>query len=130
MRNFAALAISCVASVSALSTDVNNLETQFVLWAVHHNKTYSTLEEYAARLENWMKTHFAIQKVNTTPGETVVLGHNQFSDWSDAEYSNFLNYRPGGAYRTQEPTLLDASSNPDSINWVEKGAVNEVQDQA
>jgi len=71
----------------------------------------------------------SIEKVNSTPGETVVLGHNKFSDWSDAEYSNFLNYRPKNTYRYQEPLLLDTSNLPDSINWVDEGAVKEIQDQ-
>lgn len=98
------------------------------MWAVQHNKSYQTLEEYAFRFENFTKTHLAIETVNAKPDETVVLGHNQFSDWSDSEYSTFLNYTPKDTYRTQQPTLLETNDLPDSINWVEKGAVNEVQD--
>lgn len=71
----------------------------------------------------------AIETVNSTPEETVVLAHNKFSDWSDAEYTNFLSYRPKNTSRNQEPTLLATNDLPASINWVEKGAVNDVQDQ-
>ena len=126
MRTIASLALACVASVSALGA--NDLEANFVIWAVKHNKSYETIEEYVYRFENWYKTHMAIEEVNSNPGETVTLGHNKFSDWSDIEYSNFLNYRPKNTYRYSEPLLLDTSDLPDSINWVEKGAVNEVQD--
>ena len=128
MRTFTTLAIACIASVTALSAD-NDFESRFVMWAVQHNKSYATIEEFGVRLENWIKTHEAIETVNSTKGETVVLGHNKFSDWSDAEYTNFLSFRPKNTYRTQEPTLLDSSNLPTSINWVELGAVNDVQDQ-
>jgi len=129
MRTISALAIACVASVSALSTAGDDLEAKFVVWASQHGKSYHTLEEYSARFENWIKTHWTIEKFNATPGETVVLGHNSLSDWSDAEYSAFLSYRLKDVDKTREPTLLEASDIPNSINWVEKGAVNEVQDQ-
>jgi len=39
-----------------------------------------------------------------------------------------LNYKPK-ADANREHTLLDASDLPESINWVELGGVNSVQDQ-
>ena len=73
----------------------------FILWATKHSKMYATVEEFAERFQNWIKTHKAIEEVNSTPGETVVLGHNQFSDWTDEEYRSMLTYRPKNTFRTQ-----------------------------
>ena len=129
MRTISALAVACIAGVQAVNTDQTNFESEFVLWATQHSKSYTTIEEYTERFQNWIKTHLAIKEVNSTPGETVVLGHNKFSDWTDEEYRALLTYRPKNTFRTQEPTLLDTSDLPDSINWVELGAVNAVQDQ-
>lgn len=106
------------------------MEEKFVMWAVNHGKEYKTLEEYAMRHQNWLKTHWEIEHINAQPDETVVLGHNKFSDWSDAEYKNFLSYRPKALFSVNsEPTILDESNTPESVNWVDSGAVNEVQDQ-
>lgn len=40
-----------------------------------------------------------------------------------------LNYQPRPDMLKAQVTYLDASSNPDSVDWVVAGAVNDVQDQ-
>ena len=117
------------ASASALSVN-SEFEQLFNDWAAKHGRDYSTMAEYGNRLQNWIKTHMEIQKINSAPGQTVVLGHNKFSDWTHQEYKAMLTFEPKDMTRNQEPTILDASKNADSIDWIEKGAVNEVQDQA
>ena len=101
MRTISALAVACIAGVQAVNTDQTNFESEFVLWATQHSKSYTTIEEYTERFQNWIKTHLAIKEVNSTPGETVVLGHNKFSDWTDTEYRALLTYRPKNTFRTQ-----------------------------
>lgn len=124
---FATLAI-LVAQASAFQVNAD-LESRFVAWTSHHGKQYGTMVEFGKRLQNWIKTDIEIERVNSTEGETVVLSHNKFSDLSDEEYRAMLTYVPkAGLLEQPTPTILDASSIPDSINWVEKGAVNEVQD--
>jgi len=56
----------------------------------------------------------------------VVLGHNKFSDWTDAEYKSILNFAPHAMTRIEEPTILATEDTPKSIDWVELGAVNEM----
>lgn len=129
MRTTLTAAAVLAASASALSVN-SEFEQLFNDWAAKHGRDYSTLAEYGARLQNWIKTHLEIEKINSTPGETVVLGHNKFSDWTHEEYKAMLTFEPKDMTRNQEPTILDASKNADSIDWIEKGAVNEVQDQA
>ena len=125
---FAAVAM-LAASASALSVN-SNIEQMFMMWAAQHGKSYATMEEFGTRLQYWIKTHNDIDRINNRPGETVVLAHNKFSDLSDEEYRSMLSFKPRDAdARNKEPTLLDTSNLADSMDWVAKGAVNEVQDQ-
>ena len=80
------------------------------------------------RFKTWLKTHWEIERINARPDETVVLAHNEFSDWTDEEYRRLLSYRPKALSENLVPTHLNESFTPDAINWVERGAVNEVVD--
>ena len=121
-------AMSLAAFASAKTDKVTNLEIKFVKYAVDHGKQYATVEEFGQRFLNWLTTHREIERVNETPNETVKLAHNKFSDWSYEEYKDFLNYRPNFWDEAREFTLLDDTANPDSVNWIDDGAVNDVQD--
>ena len=122
-------ALAIFATQTAALEVTGELERKFVQWASEHNKEYHSLLEFGQRLQHWLKQEMDIQRVNNTPGETVILGHNKFSDWSDEEYKAMLNFEPRSFERSGEPTVLDTSSIPESINWVELGGVNEVVDQ-
>ena len=112
----------------ATAMDVNgDLEQRFLAWVAEHGKHYLTAAEFGHRLQNWIKIEKEIVRLNNKPGATAVVGHNKFSDLSDEEYSGMLNYEIKES--SQNPTILDTSSTPDSINWVELGGVNDVQDQ-
>ena len=62
------------------------------------------------------------------------MGHNQFSDWTDAEYLAILGYRPPGSTGSNDEKTerdiktFDNTDLPDHVNWVEAG-FNTVKDQ-
>ena len=120
-------ALAALAGISS-ATVMNKMDYEFMKFVTNFAKFYETVEEFEARKEVFALTASNIEELNSR-NTFMTAGHNQFSDWSDAEYTNFLSYRPKNTYRTQEPTILDTSDLPDSINWIEKGAVNDVQDQ-
>ena len=125
MKSFATFAIACMASANAM----NELEHKFMTWAIKFGRQYESLEEFGERFVHWVKTHKAIEEHNARSFETSVLGHNNLSDLSDEEYKAMLTWKPKvNGYRKE--TELSTDDIPDSINWVELGAVNEVQDQA
>merc|ERR1712241_1333011 len=66
---------------------------------------------------------------NNSGNETHVAGHNQFSDWSHAEYKAMLGY-VRGEKDVRNVKIFDESANASSLNWVDKGAVTPVKDQA
>ena len=102
---------------------------KFIKYCADFGKSYINRDEFAFRLNNWKETEKFIESRSWKGRYHYKVGHNKFSDWTDTEYRALLTYRPKNTYRTQEPTLLDTSDLPASINWVEKGGVNAVQDQ-
>jgi hypothetical protein len=53
-----------------------------------------------------------------------LLGHNQFSDWTDAEFNKILASR--GPIPSQQPTYLPTQATNGTIDWITAGAVNAV----
>jgi cathepsin L len=93
------------------------------------NRQITDVAEFMTRLENFTFVHNWIEEHNLT-GASWTAGHNQFSDWSRAEYKAMLGYsgRAQGAPR-REATVFDESVNASSVNWVDAGAVTPVKDQ-
>jgi hypothetical protein len=60
-----------------------------------HNKSYDSVEEFNARLENYMRIDAYINEVNA-PGSahTHKAGHNYFSDWTQAEFEALMTETP------------------------------------
>ena len=122
------IGLACLAGFAAAFNA--DLQEKFVNWATKFNKNYTTFEDFTHRFNNWYKQHELIEEFNSKPNQTATLGHNHLSDWTDEEYKALLTFSPKQLEgRVGETKLLDTSDLPDSINWVELGGVNPVQDQ-
>ena len=75
-------------AAAAISAD----ELEFMNYAARFNKVYEDIEEFAIRFERFVYWHRVINEHNSTNGPNFELGHNQFSDWTDAEYKAILSY--------------------------------------
>merc|ERR1712109_387139 len=71
-------------------------------------------------VHNWIENHNA-------SGASWMAGHNQFSDWSAAEYKSILGYVDDDSIE-KEYTVFE-ETNVDSVDWVSSGAVTPVKDQ-
>ena len=121
MKSFAFA--SLFAAVNALSS----VELEYMNYAAAYNKVTNDVEEFNFRMHNWHAVDAFIKAWNSG-NETHVAGHNQFSDWSHAEYKSILGYRRG-VQDKRNVAIFDESMNAESVNWVDAGAVTPVKDQ-
>ena len=126
MKSYALAAL--VSVTAAIGVD----ELEFLNYAARYNKVYEEIEEFALRFERFTYWHKLISVHNATE-TNFTLGHNQFSDWTDAEFKAILNFDTG---ETDENHLsknmvinFEESNLPSHVNWVKKGGVTPVKDQ-
>ena len=81
-------ALATLVSVAAIGAD----ELEFLNYTARYNKVYEEIEEFALRFERFSYWHNLINEHNATNSPNFTLGHNQFSDWTDAEYKAILNF--------------------------------------
>ena len=86
MQSFALAAL--VTAAAAISAD----EISFINYAATFNKVYEDVAEFAIRLDRFVHWHKIISEHNDSNGDNYTLGHNQFSDWTDAEYEAILGF--------------------------------------
>ena len=95
-------------------------------WMAKFNRQIDDIEEFKTRLGHFTATHNWIQEHNAS-GANWKAGHNQFSDWSQAEYEAILGRK--GDREQARPSAMFPESTSEFINWLEKGAVTDVKDQ-
>ena len=79
-------------------------------------------------MEIFAKNDAFIKKTNENPEGSFKLKHNKFSTMTKDEFSRVLGRLPAKASNAKT-VELPTDNLADSINWIEKGAVNPVQDQ-
>ena len=125
MKSFATIA-SLGIYAFAFEFDVRNFE--YLNYMAKYNKMMVTdVEEFAMRAENFKYIDDFINKHNAS-GSSYEAGHNQFSDWTEAEYKQLLG-RVGGRQIVKRYTEFETDNLADAINWVDAGAVTPVKDQ-
>lgn len=118
---------------------------EFFAWMKQHSKTYQSEEETKLRLEIWKENDAFVEAHNSkVPPPSYELGHNHFSDLTLDEYQELNklgSYSPAIAtpFRSRSNEGLATSTKlrknrrlqdiPDSIDWVEKGAIVPVKNQ-
>jgi C1A family cysteine protease len=89
---------------------------------------YGTQEEYEFRMNLFVKKDAEIKEINASQ-DSFVLGHNQFSTFTDFEYKRLLGFKQPANFTEKEATVLDTENLDAEVNWITKGAVNAVKDQ-
>ena len=116
------------AAVLGAANALTSAEFEYMNYMAAFNKNHNDVETFNMRKANFERVDAFIKEHNAS-NATYTAGHNQFSDWTDAEYKSILGYVRGERSERKAPTVLDTSMNADSVNWVEAGAVTPVKDQ-
>lgn len=135
MFRFAVVAIiAAVFAVPSLAFTEDNYSFLFNAWSTQFGKEYLTSEESALRYAIFKAN---LDRVNThNAGEsTYFMRMNEFGDMTPNEFAqgriggyvprNLRKQAPAGDLTVVTPSV----SNPDSIDWVAKGAVTNVKNQ-
>ena len=80
------------AALISAAVAINADELEFLNYTARYNKVYEDIEEFDMRLERFNYQDRLINEHNISSGSNFILGHNQFSDWTDAEYLAILGY--------------------------------------
>ena len=115
------------ATVFAAANALSSMELEYMNYLAQYGKQVNGVDEFNGRMDNFAKVD-AFIKENNSSNETHVAGHNQFSDWTHAEYKAMLGYSLGEADVKAEPKQFDESKNDTAVNWVDAGAVTGVKD--
>lgn len=100
-------------------------EKSFLLWMRSTNQ-YFTGEEYQMRFGIFL-TNLRFVKEHNGANKKFTVTINKFSAYTPSEYKSLLGYKmdcsPITSVKTQKKT------NSDSVDWRDKGVVNEIKDQ-
>lgn len=124
-------AVAAILALAATAMAAQDYYKMFVDWTMEHGKTYANAGEHAKRFENFKSNVALINLLNRqNSGATFAL--NKFADMSQEEFAaTYLHPMKVPATREARrrmPVNLKADY-PESLNWVEEGAVNAVKDQ-
>ena len=121
MKSFA------LAAVAGVAAAVETPAFEFFNYLAKFNKAYSTDTEFKLRFERFAATHAHIEAHNNQENNSYTAGHNQFSDWTYAEYKAIMGYRKGES--VSRKTQVFNETNADSIDWRTLGGVTPVKYQ-
>jgi len=110
-----------------LSERLTEEEMMYMQYVTEYGKSYGTKAEFEFRFEQFKQTLAKMAEHNAQNEHQSTVGHNQFSDWTSAEYKKMLGYKP--RKDNLEAEILDTSNLASSVNWVTKGAVTGVKNQ-
>ena len=112
-----------------LSERITEEEMAYMKYVSDFGKSYGTKAEFKFRLEQFKNTLKKHAEHNANAAHKSTVAHNEFSDWTEAEYKRLLGYRAEMKQENLNAELLDTENLAESVDWVTKGAVTKVKNQ-
>lgn len=100
-------------------------EKSFISWMRSTNQFF-TGEEYQTRFGIFM-TNFRFVKGHNAANKMFTVALNQFAAYTPAEYKSLLGIKKSLSKRPA--TKIQRKSNADSVDWRDKGVVNDIKNQ-
>jgi hypothetical protein len=124
---------ACAGSAAAVDSST---ESAFEAFVAKYGKVYASLEERAARFEVFA-ANFALVEAENAKGKSYKLAINEFADVPIEEFrGQRLGYSPAEHQKTLRlgspflgTDLYSGEELPESVDWVQDGAVTPVKDQ-
>ena len=129
-------AITLTLAQSAPQIETSQIDYHFMLYQAKFAKSYLSLEEYNHRLENFKQTSLMLFDLDAHLHEhgydTQRVAHNFYSDWSEEERREFLQYGLATDLINEEVQAsqyahLETEHLEQKVDWVERGAVSHVR---
>jgi C1A family cysteine protease len=105
-------------------------EMRFIQYLAEHGKSYGTKEEFEFRLQHFADIDAEINEHNSENG-LFTMGHNKFSDMTEAEKAVYRGRKGATTYSDDEDEEIPefTGSVASSVDWRKKGPVNKIKDQ-
>jgi|LauGreDrversion4_2_1035121.scaffolds.fasta_scaffold357179_1 hypothetical protein len=87
------LGLGLLGTAAAQKTASVDNDGAFLAYIAKHGKSYSNQNEFQLRKSLFMKKDEFINFFNSQPNQTMTVGHNKYSDWTDEEYKRILGYK-------------------------------------
>lgn len=113
------------------TTVPKHIEFMFNQWRNHHGKMYASPQERTFRLGIFHKAVLEIKEINASQSSyTAAL--NRFADMTKDEFkTKYTGLLPNAmSLKSRNEVELPVGGNPTEVDWRQKGAVNDVKDQA
>merc|ERR1712166_31202 len=126
MGNYLNIMRTFAATLFAVAVSAVHTETEFMTHLAEYGRQMGTVAEFNYRKGLFDLKEAAIKEHNSVP-RNYTLGHNKFSDWSEAEMKKMLGYVAPAFPAT--PKVIENLTYPATKNWVTDVCVNAVKDQ-
>lgn len=86
------LALVVYTEAMQLTSDLDQSDNalRFGNWAAKQNRSYKSMTERDKRFAEWLLKDKDYKEINRDPSNTFLVGHNNFSDWTEAEFKAIL----------------------------------------
>lgn len=88
------LTLAAYAQAIKLSSEQGDAAQRFANWASKHNRNYNSKSQRDMRFGEWLIKDRSYNSINEDKQNTFTVGHNNMSDWTDAEFQSILLQNP------------------------------------